>query len=126
MSRPAATRPRLGLAIRRGLLCRCPNCGRGRLLAGYLKQVEACSVCGEPFGHLRSDDAAPWLTILFVGHVTVPLALFVESHTDWPDWVSKTVWPGFALLLALFVLPRARCLFLSAIWATRGPGSEKD
>ena len=119
-------RPGLWLSLRRGLFGRCPNCGEGRLLAGYLKQVEACAACGEAFGHIRSDDAAPWLTILVVGHVTVPIALAVETSTDWPDWVSKTLWPGVALLLALLVLPRARSLFIAMIWATRAPGSERD
>jgi uncharacterized protein (DUF983 family) len=122
----AASRPTLGLAIRRGLLCRCPNCGRTRLLAGYLRQVEACAACGEAYGHLRPDDAAPWLTILLVGHILVPIALLVEAERTWPDWISKTLWPLLALLLALLILPRARALFLSVIWATRGPGSERD
>ncbi|MEX0759995.1 MAG: DUF983 domain-containing protein [Tistlia sp.] len=119
-------RPSLGLAMRRGLLGRCPNCGRTRLLAGYLKQVEACSACGETYGHLRPDDAAPWLTILMVGHILVPLALLVEAERTWPDWISKTLWPLLALALALVILPRARGLFLSLIWSTRGPGSERD
>lgn len=120
------TRPPLGLALRRGLFGRCPNCGRGRLLAGYLKQVEACADCGEAYGHLRPDDAAPWLTILLVGHIVVPVALAVEAERTWPDWVSKTLWPLLALALALVILPRARALFLSLIWATRAPGSERD
>lgn len=120
------SRPALGVAAWRGLLGRCPNCGRGRLLAGYLKQVERCPNCGEAYGHIRSDDAAPWLTILLVGHILMPVVLAVESTTDWPGWLSKTVWPLAALLLCLTILPRARTLFLSVIWATRGPGSEPD
>lgn len=36
------------------------------------------------------------------------------------------VWPLFAVALALVVLPRAKGLLLSVIWATRGPGSERD
>jgi len=50
----APNRPPLWLAIRRGLACRCPNCGGGRLFASYLKQVDACAACGEPLGHIRS------------------------------------------------------------------------
>lgn len=119
-------RQNLWLTVRRGLSARCPNCGKGRLLAGYLKQVENCSACGEAYGHIRPDDAAPWLTILLVGHIVVPIALAVETATDWPGWVSKTVWPLLAVIVALLVLPRARTLFLSVIWATRAPGSERD
>jgi uncharacterized protein (DUF983 family) len=36
------------------------------------------------------------------------------------------IWPLFALALALVVLPRAKGLLLSIIWATRAPGSERE
>jgi uncharacterized protein (DUF983 family) len=96
------------------------------LFASYLKQVDQCPVCGEALGHIRSDDAAPWLTILVVGHAVVPIVLAVEMHTSWPDWVSMTLWPVLALAVGLVVLPRAKGLFLGLIWATGAPGSERD
>lgn len=119
-------RPELGTAIRRALLGKCPNCGQAKLFASYLKQVEHCPVCCEPYGHIRSDDAAPWLTILVVGHIVVPLLLAVETRVSWPDWVSMTLWPALALALVAVVLPRAKALFLSVIWATGAPGSKRD
>jgi uncharacterized protein (DUF983 family) len=122
----ARNRPPLWLAIRRGLACRCPNCGGGRLFASYLKQVDTCAACGEPLGHIRSDDAAPWLTILVVGHILVPIVLAVEMSTTWPDWVSMTLWPALGLALAVALLPRAKGLFVGVIWATGAPGSESD
>ncbi|MGF1629318.1 MAG: DUF983 domain-containing protein [Kiloniellaceae bacterium] len=121
-----AVRPGLGEAIWRGLRGRCPSCGEGRLFASYLKQAAACAVCHEPLGHLRSDDAAPWLTILVVGHIAVPVILAVERYSQWPTWLAMTVWPLFALALTLLVLPRAKGLLLSVIWVTRAPGSERD
>ncbi|MET4805072.1 MULTISPECIES: DUF983 domain-containing protein [Limibacillus] len=90
-----------------------------------MKPVESCSVCHEAFGHIRSDDAAPWLTILIVGHIAGPVILAFESDRTWPDWVSMALWPAFALVLALLVLPRAKALFIGAIWATKAPGSEQ-
>jgi uncharacterized protein (DUF983 family) len=83
-------------------------------------------VCGEQLGHIRSDDAAPWLTILVVGHIVVPMALAFEMRTSWPDWVSMTVWPILALALAVVLLPRAKGLFVGLIWATGAPGSERE
>lgn len=119
-------RPGLWTALKRSLSGRCPHCGEGRLFASYLNQVEHCSVCEEPFGHIRSDDAAPWLTILIVGHIVVPLLLAVEREVQWPEWFSMTFWPAITLLLALLVLPRAKALFVAIIWATEASGSEKD
>jgi uncharacterized protein (DUF983 family) len=122
----AAGRPSVAEAVWRGLRSRCPACGRARLFARFLRQVERCPACGEPLGHLRSDDAAPWLTILVVGHIAVPAMLAVERHSPWPTWVAMTVWPLFALGLTLAVLPRAKGMLLGIIWATRAPGSERE
>ena len=107
----------LGVVMWRALVGRCPNCGQGKLFESYFKQVDHCAVCRERYGHIRSDDAAPWLTILVVGNITVPIILVAERLTSWPTWVSMTVWPAFDLALALVALPRAKAVFLSAIWA---------
>lgn len=114
----------LGVVVGRALLGRCPSCGEGRLFASYLKQVDRCAACEEPYGHIRSDDAAPWLTILVVGHLLAPFVVALELRATWPSWVSMTLWPLLALALSLAILPRAKALFLAVIWRTRGPGSE--
>lgn len=123
---PQRERPPLFLAMRRGLAGRCPNCGGDKLFAGYLKQIDRCTACGEAYRHIRSDDAAPWLTVLVVGHLLAPIILSVESHADWPTWVSMVVWPAAALALTLAILPRAKGFLMSVIWGTRAPGSERD
>jgi uncharacterized protein (DUF983 family) len=122
----AGHRPPLRDAMWRGLRGRCPACGKGGLFASYLKQVERCAACQEPLGHIRSDDGAPWLTILVVGHIVLPVILMVERHVQWPTWLAMTVWPLFALALVLAVLPRAKGLLLGIIWSTGAPGSERD
>lgn len=109
----------------RGALGRCPNCGKGRLFAGYLKQVDRCAVCGEAWGHIRADDGPAWLTILVVGHVIVGLLLSVEPYVDWPQWVSMTLWPILALAMTLLGLPRAKGVFIALIWRHKMPGSER-
>lgn len=113
-------------AVARALRLLCPNCGKAGLLQGYLKPVAACPSCSENFGHIRSDDAAPWLTILIVGHVLVPLMVAIESADIWPQTVSMIFWPALAALMAGLVLPRAKALFISLIWFEKSPGSEPD
>lgn len=115
----------LRTAILRGALLRCPKCGRGLLFRAYLKQVDRCAVCHEEYAHIRADDAPPWLTILIVGHIVVPLMFIVDNWFSWPIWVEMIVWPVAIVLLALAVLPRAKGVFIAVIWATRAPGSEK-
>jgi uncharacterized protein (DUF983 family) len=74
----------LGLAARRGLIGLCPSCGKTKLFASYLKQVEACPNCGAHFGRIRADDAAPWGTIIVVGHIFMPLMFFVSLDAFMP------------------------------------------
>ena len=40
-------------AMLRGWRCRCPNCGTGPMLRGYLTVRESCPVCGEALHHQR-------------------------------------------------------------------------
>jgi len=111
-------------AVTRGALGRCPKCGRGRLFRRYLKVVERCSVCGEQYGHYRADDAPPWLTILLVGHITIPIVLILEENFQPPQWVEFAVYLPLVVLLTLSLLPRCKGVILAALWKTRGEGSE--
>ncbi len=114
----------LSRILTRAFFRRCPNCGDGRLFRGYLKPVERCAACGEPYGHIRADDGPAWLTILVVGHILAPLLLTIEKEAPWPEWVSMIGWPALALVLMALILPRAKGVFIAIIWRTRAPGSE--
>jgi uncharacterized protein (DUF983 family) len=95
-----------GQAVARGLTNRCPSCGQGRIFAGYLKVVPACSACGAPLGRLRADDAPPYFTIFLVGHLLVPLALYVERGWQPPMWLHMVIWlPLFAAACILLLQP---------------------
>ena len=36
----------MATAFKRGVLGRCPNCGKGKLFRAYLKVADSCNVCG--------------------------------------------------------------------------------
>jgi uncharacterized protein (DUF983 family) len=121
----------LRMAGRRAILGKCPCCGEGRLFRTYLKQVDNCGICGEFFGAIRADDAAPWLTIIIVGHLFLPLMLYFETGTSIPAWVAACGWSAFFIGLSLAILPRAKGLFIAILWQTkaapgvlRAPGSK--
>lgn len=105
-------------AALRGALGRCPCCGQGRLFSRYLKQVPNCSACGESFAAFRADDAAPWLTIIVIGHVFLPFAFMVDTSAL-PVW---SVMIGMSTLFAglgAALLPRAKGVILAILWVTR-------
>ncbi|MGR3542092.1 MAG: DUF983 domain-containing protein, partial [Hasllibacter sp.] len=78
-SDPDPPRP-LGRSLARGLRRRCPRCGEGRVLDGYLTLRTECGECGLDLSRVRADDGPAYLTILLVGHLlVVPLHVyFVE------------------------------------------------
>ncbi len=118
----AAARP-LGLAVRRGLAGRCPNCGEGRLFRAYLKVNDACPACGEDFTPQRADDAPAYVTILIVGHFVV--AGIVAAEDIWPDspvLVDAFVWAALAVALSLCILPRVKGALIGYQWAVRMHG----
>ena len=105
-------------AVLRGLRGRCPACGEGRVLQGYLTANPACRSCGESYSDLRADDMPPWLTILMVGHIVVPLLLLVEQTWQPDMWLQMAAWPAVTLALMLMVLPRSKGAVLGLLWAT--------
>lgn len=112
-------------AAERGALGRCPCCGKGQLFRSYLKQVENCADCGEAFGHLRADDAAPWLTIIVVGHIFLPMAFMIDLNGIMPVWAEVALWCAFFAGLSAVMLPRAKGVMLGVLWQTRATGEPR-
>ncbi len=106
----------------RGVVGRCPKCGQGDLFRAYLKPVDACTVCGEKYGHIRADDGPAWLTILVVGHIAVPSTVALAMHTALSDGMLMAVCSGLIIVLTLCVLPRAKGMMIAAIWRSRCNG----
>jgi uncharacterized protein (DUF983 family) len=121
-SREEPERRPLWPALRRGFGRRCPHCGEGWLYYRYLKPVAECPVCHEDLSHQRSDDAPPYFTIVVVGHVVVPLMLFVAMRTDWPNYVHLAIWLPTTLILTLLLLPPIKGATIALQWALRMHG----
>jgi uncharacterized protein (DUF983 family) len=97
--------PSMTTAIVRGGGSHCPACGQTALFAGYLKVAQSCSLCGAPLGLYPSDDAPPYITMLLVLHIVVPLLLVLEQTTDLRLWVYGAIVLPLATLLTFMLLP---------------------
>jgi uncharacterized protein (DUF983 family) len=119
----AAAEPRpVWPAIKRGFLGRCPRCGEGRLFARFLKTVDTCAVCDEELNHHRADDLPPYLTIVVVGHIIVPLVLWVEK-TWHPDvWLQLSAWIPLTLVLTFSLIQPIKGAVVGLQWANRMHG----
>lgn len=107
------------LAVRRGLRLNCPACGKGRIMAGYLRQAEGCSHCGERTGDIRADDGPAWATILIVGHLVSPFFFVFANRDSGAVFVPFLVIAGLVIGATLLILPRMKGLFVGLIWASR-------
>jgi uncharacterized protein (DUF983 family) len=96
--------PTLGAALGRGLMGRCPACGRGHVFDGFLRVVPQCSSCDAPLGLARADDAPPYFTILIVGHIVIPAMLIMQKLSDPPTWLLSAIFVPLTLILALGLL----------------------
>jgi uncharacterized protein (DUF983 family) len=118
-----AVKPTMATAIRRGLLGRCPSCGKSHLFNGYLRVVTNCAHCDAPLGLARADDAPPYMTIFVVGHIIGAGMLWVEHQNDaLPIWIHATIWPILTVVLSFYFLPRIKGGLIGLQWALRMHG----
>ena len=108
----------------RGIQKRCPKCGVGAVLTGYLKPASSCLHCGEDFSHISADDGPAWLTLLIVGHAIVPVTLVLGRDNATPAWFSITGLMLITLVGVYFILPRAKGAFIALIWVTGATGED--
>lgn len=118
---PTDDRP-LKPALWRGYRRRCPNCGDGALLTGYLKVADRCNVCDQDLSHQRADDGPAYLTILIVGHLMAILLhiAFVQFRPE--PLVMITIFTLGSVALSLYLLPRLKGMIVAFQWSRRMHG----
>jgi uncharacterized protein (DUF983 family) len=109
-------------AMLRGWHRRCPNCGTGAMMRGFLKVSDTCPDCGEALHHQRADDGPAYLTILIVGHLMAPLMLFVFTTYRPDPLLAATVFSAGCVALSLYLLPRLKGAMVALQWAKRMHG----
>ena len=116
--------PPMATAIGRGLLGRCPACGKSHLFNGFLRVTAECRNCRAPLGLARADDAPPYFTILLTGHVVVPLFILSDRYEP-PLWLQAAIWLPLTLVMCLALLPVMKGAAVGLCWATNlvRPGS---
>jgi len=59
----------------------------------------------------RADDLPAYLVIIIVGHIVVPLALWVETNYSPPVWLQLSTYLPFTLIASLALLQPLRALW---------------
>ncbi|MEL7115325.1 MAG: DUF983 domain-containing protein [Pseudomonadota bacterium] len=109
-------------AMLRGWRRRCPCCGSGPLMKGYLTVRHKCPVCQEDLHHHRADDGPAYLTILVVGHIMAPIFLWAYTTFRPEPLIIATIFSVGCVALSLYLLPRFKGLIVAIQWAKRMHG----
>ena len=116
----------LWTAMRRGFMCRCPRCGEGKLFRAFLKVDDHCATCGLDYTPHRADDLPAYLVIIIVGHIVVPVVLWVETHYSPPIWLQMATYLPFTFLSSLLLLQPVKGAVVGFQWALRMHGFDEN
>jgi uncharacterized protein (DUF983 family) len=113
-------------AMRRGFAGRCPRCGEGKLFRAFLKVDNNCSVCALDFTPHRADDLPAYLVIVIIGHIMVPLALFIETNYSPPVALQLAIYLPATLISSLLLLQPVKGAVVGLQWALRMHGFDEQ
>ena len=97
----------------RGLACKCPRCGQGKLYSGFLTLRPNCEACGLDYGFIDSGDGPAVFIIMIAGAIVVGSALIVEVKYQPPFWVHAALWLPLTLAVTLWPLRAAKSLLIA-------------
>jgi len=103
----------LSQTILRGLACRCPRCGRGKLFSGFLTLRPRCEACELDYAFIDSGDGPAIFIIMIAGAIVVAAALIVEVKYQPPFWVHAALWLPLILVTTLLPLRSMKSLLIA-------------
>ena len=113
-------------AMKRGFRGRCPRCGEGKLFRAFLKTANNCSVCGLDFTPHRADDLPAYLVIVIVGHIVVPIALWVETNYSPAVWLQLAIYLPLTFVMSLALLQPVKGTVVGMQWALKMHGFDDN
>ncbi len=103
----------MGEAVRRGVACRCPRCGKGKLFAGFLTLAPRCESCGLDFNFADAADGPAFFVMAFSGFIVVFAALAVEVVFQPPYWLHAALWIPLILITTILPLRPAKGVLIA-------------
>ncbi len=94
----------LGQTISKGILGRCPRCGKAPLFAGFLDNAGSCTNCGLDYTFIDAGDGPAVFVILLVGMLILGTAVIVEFTWHPPMWLHALIWVPLVLGLSIGLL----------------------
>jgi uncharacterized protein (DUF983 family) len=103
----------LSQTVLRGLACRCPRCGRGKLFSGFLTLRHRCEACELDYAFIDTGDGPAIFIMMIAGAIVVAAALIVEVKYQPPFWVHAALWLPLILVTTLLPLRAMKSLLIA-------------
>jgi uncharacterized protein (DUF983 family) len=100
-------------SVRRGLACKCPRCGNGKLFEGFLTLRPRCQACGLDYTFIDTGDGPAIFIIMLAGAIVVACALVVEIKYQPPFWLHAALWLPLILVTTLLPLRSMKALLIA-------------
>lgn len=97
----------------RGLTCKCPRCGKGRLYDGFLNLRTRCEACDLDYAFIDAGDGPAIFIIMIAGFIVVGSALVVEIKYQPPFWLHAILWIPLILVVTLWPLRAMKSLLIA-------------
>ena len=104
-------------AIVRGLLNKCPNCGEGKLLRGYLGVPAECEICHAPLGRYPAADGPAFFAMTIMLLLLIPLIGFTWILFRPSPVMLLAITGGITTILTLILLRFVKGAFIGYLWA---------
>jgi uncharacterized protein (DUF983 family) len=101
-----------------GLKGKCPRCGRGNMIQGYLTVAKTCSSCGLDFSFADAGDGASWFVMLFACVFGVGSILGVEVAYAPAWWVHVLIAIPVLIVIPALLLRPVKGVLLAQQWRT--------
>ncbi len=105
----------------RGLILRCPNCGKGVMFHGLFKMEPTCPYCGVRYERLPGESVGGMAVNLIVAETLSVAGYFVvDALLHPPFWPHVIFWMVFDLLFVVLFYRHARALWVAISYLTSG------
>jgi len=106
------------IVVRRGLLLRCPVCGKGKLFRTYFRMNDVCPCCGVGF----SREHGQWVGSLDINTLLTAFVLMagVMFAPEWPIERSLAIFCTAAVVFPIVSFRFVRGLWTAIVHLTGG------
>lgn len=109
------------------LASKCPNCGKGKLFAGFLDLRSSCDQCQQDYSFADSGDGPAFLIIILVGFIAVGGALTLDVMFAIPYWLHLVIWLPLILILSIGLLRPLKAMMIALQFHNDArPGQKQD